>query len=86
VRLHLLRPGGARLGLQGLLQLGETILVIVEVSAAEGRRGLLGLCDTSGQRLDRLGVPRYPGDGIAIPGDAGATPAFARLVAAGGAA
>jgi hypothetical protein len=34
------------------------------------------------QRLDRLGVPRYPGDGIAIPGDAGATPAFARLVAA----
>lgn len=34
------------------------------------------------QRLDRLGAPRYPGDGIAIPGDVGATPAFARLVAA----
>lgn len=34
------------------------------------------------QRLDRQGLPRYPGDGIAVPGDVGATPGFARLVAA----
>ncbi|MBM4062689.1 MAG: hypothetical protein FJ265_16570 [Planctomycetes bacterium] len=34
------------------------------------------------QRLDRNGVARFPGDGIAIPGDPGATPAFARIVAA----
>ncbi|MGE3354408.1 MAG: hypothetical protein AB7O84_21945 [Planctomycetota bacterium] len=34
------------------------------------------------QRLDRLGVARYPQDGIGIPGDAGANPGFVRVVAA----
>ncbi|MBL8747855.1 MAG: hypothetical protein JNK78_01750 [Planctomycetes bacterium] len=31
------------------------------------------------QRLDPGGNPRFPGDGIATPGDAGQTPAFARV-------
>lgn len=35
------------------------------------------------QRLDAAGVPRFPGDGIAIPGDAGAVPAFARIALGG---
>lgn len=34
------------------------------------------------QRLDRAGNPRFPGDGIAIPGETGATPGFCRVVAA----
>ncbi|MFO1078678.1 MAG: hypothetical protein U1E73_13220 [Planctomycetota bacterium] len=34
------------------------------------------------QRLDPAGVPRFPGDGIGIPGDPGATPAFAHIAAA----
>jgi hypothetical protein len=33
------------------------------------------------QRLDRLGAPRLPGDGIAQPGDSGASPAFVHAVA-----
>ncbi|MBL8726108.1 MAG: hypothetical protein JNK49_18830 [Planctomycetes bacterium] len=32
------------------------------------------------QRLDRAGAPRFPGDGIATPGDTGQTPAFVRAV------
>lgn len=34
------------------------------------------------QRLDLAGAPRFPGDGVAIPGDTGQSPAFARPVAA----
>jgi hypothetical protein len=34
------------------------------------------------QRLDVAGTPRFPGDGVAIPGDTGQSPAFARPVAA----
>lgn len=34
------------------------------------------------QRLDVAGAPRFPGDGIAIPGDTGQSPAWARPVAA----
>ncbi len=34
------------------------------------------------QRLDLAGAPRFPGDGIGIPGDTGQTPAWARVVAA----
>lgn len=34
------------------------------------------------QRLDLAGAPRFPGDGIAIPGDTGQSPAWARPVAA----
>ncbi|MDA0372486.1 MAG: hypothetical protein O2865_01755 [Planctomycetota bacterium] len=34
------------------------------------------------QRLDRQGNPRFPGDGVSIPGDPGAAPAFPRVVAA----
>lgn len=34
------------------------------------------------QRLDLAGTPRFPGDGIAIPGDTGQSPAWARPVAA----
>lgn len=33
------------------------------------------------QRLDPNGTPRFPGDGIGIPGDTGATPGFARVAA-----
>jgi hypothetical protein len=33
------------------------------------------------QRLDRQGVPRFGGGGLVIPGDAGAVPAFAQIVA-----
>lgn len=33
------------------------------------------------QRIDAAGTVRFAGDGIAIPGDAGQTPAFARVVA-----
>lgn len=35
------------------------------------------------QRLDPAGNPRFPTNGIAIPGDAGAVPAFARIAAGG---
>ncbi|MFN9277990.1 MAG: hypothetical protein ACK6D2_19905, partial [Planctomycetota bacterium] len=34
------------------------------------------------QRLDLSGAPRFPGDGVAIPGETGQSPAFARPVAA----
>jgi hypothetical protein len=34
------------------------------------------------QRLDVAGAPRFPGDGVAIPGDTGQSPAWARPVAA----
>lgn len=34
------------------------------------------------QRLDRAGAPRFPGDGLAIPGETGATPGFCDVVAA----
>lgn len=34
------------------------------------------------QRLDLAGAPRFPGDGVAIPGDTGQSPAWARVVAA----
>lgn len=34
------------------------------------------------QRLDRMGTPRFPGDGISIPGETGATPGFCDVVAA----
>lgn len=34
------------------------------------------------QRLDRLGAPRFAGDGIVIPGESGATPGFCDVVAA----
>jgi hypothetical protein len=33
------------------------------------------------QRLSAAGVPLYPGDGVAIPGDTGQSPAFARVCA-----
>ena len=33
------------------------------------------------QRLDRAGVPRFAGDGVAYAGDVGATPAFVQMVA-----
>lgn len=36
------------------------------------------------QRLDPNGVPRYPGDGLAIPGDPGATPGFVAIAAGTG--
>lgn len=41
-----------------------------------------GVATLQVQRLDPAGVPRFAGDGIAIPGDAGATPAFVRIAAA----
>lgn len=41
-----------------------------------------GLGTLQMQRLDRQGTPRFAGDGIRIPGDPGAAPAFARVVAA----
>jgi hypothetical protein len=33
------------------------------------------------QRVTPAGSPQFPGDGLAIPGETGATPGFVRLVA-----